>query len=206
MPNLIGLNVTTPYKEKVISFLDELDEEAKKIGAVNCILISRKDGNLKLKGFNTDLFGFRQSIKPFLESQHERALILGSGGAAKAVKYTLEKIGVPCWIVSRKNNRTPGENFFQYEELNENILRQFKLIVNASPVGTFPNSEEFPQLPYDGIEAGHLLYDLVYNPSETVFLKKGKERNAVCMNGLSMLYHQADEAFRIWQTGINQGL
>ena len=202
---LIGLNVTIPYKVSILPYLDELDETAKIVGAVNCILINRENSHTTLKGYNTDVFGFRQSIKPFLESQHERALILGTGGAAKAVRYVLEGIGVPCWMVSRDRTRFKEEKIFSYSELNDTILNQFKLIVNASPVGTFPNSLEYPSIPYSGIGVGHLVYDLVYNPDETIFLKKAKENGAVSINGLSMLYHQADEAFRIWKnfSGFN---
>lgn len=197
-PNLKGLNVTIPYKESVIPFLDELDESAKAIGAVNCIKIGEQNAKKHLKGFNTDAFGFQQSIKPFLEPQHEKALILGTGGAAKAIEYVLNKIGVPTWNVTRykKDGIT---NQFTYDELNAAILPHFKLIVNCTPVGMSPNENDCPALPYEAIESDFLLYDLVYNPELTLFLKKGKEKGAVCINGLSMLYHQADEAWKIWR-------
>ncbi len=190
-PSLRGLSVTIPYKETVIPFLDELNETAKKIGAVNCIKIS----NGKMIGYNTDAFGFKQSIKPFLASQHERALILGTGGASKAVEYILKEIGINCFFVTR--NKT-AENQFIYEEVNENMLNAFKLIVNATPLGMFPNINACPAIPYQFITSSHLLYDLIYNPTETEFLKKGKLKGAAAVNGFSMLQHQAEEAWRIW--------
>jgi shikimate dehydrogenase len=193
-PDLRGLNVTIPYKEKVISFLDELDNTAKEVGAVNCI----KMINGKLIGYNTDVFGFRQSIKPFIETQHQRALILGTGGASKAVHYVLKQIGIDCYFVTRNKSTMNGNNCFDYNELNEYVLKAFKLIVNTTPLGMHPHEEAFPKIPYQFIEHDHLLYDLVYNPSETEFMKKGKSRGAVVLNGLSMLHQQAEEAWRIW--------
>jgi shikimate dehydrogenase len=203
-PDLKGLNVTIPYKESVIPFLDELHETAKEIGAVNCIKIiqdeSKPDGK-KLIGYNTDAFGFRQSIKPFLETQHERALILGTGGASKAVHYILKSIGIDCYFVTRQkiiDNQLVTKNEFSYEELNEYVIAAFKLIVNTTPVGTYPNVTDAPAIPYEFITPNHLLYDLVYNPPETEFLKKGKKMGAATVNGLSMLHQQAEEAWRIW--------
>ncbi len=190
-PTLKGLSVTIPYKESVIPFLNDLDVTAKKIGAVNCIKII----NEKLIGYNTDAFGFKQSIKPFLESHHQRALILGTGGASKAVGFVLKEIGISCHFVTR--NKT-GENQFTYDELNENMMNAFKLIVNASPVGMFPNVNSAPKIPYEFISSSHLLYDLVYNPAETEFLKRGKAKGAAIVNGLSMLHQQAEEAWRVW--------
>lgn len=199
-PNLCGLNITIPYKESVIPFLDELDETAKKIGAVNCIKIESgiKNQVLRLKGYNTDVFGFRQSIKPFLENHHERALILGTGGASKAVHYVLKEIGIDCYFVTRDKSNAKNEKVFQYDELNENMMNAFKLIVNTTPVGMFPNEANAPQIPYEFISSSHLLYDLVYNPAETEFLKRGKAKGALTVNGLSMLQQQAEEAWRIW--------
>lgn len=194
-PSLKGLSVTIPYKESVIPFLDELDTTAKKIGAVNCLKIT----NGKLIGYNTDAFGFRQSIKPFLESQHERALILGTGGASKAVEYILSEIGIDCYFVTRDKSKVKSQKVFQYDEVNENVLNAFKLIVNATPLGMFPNVDAAPPIPYQFITSSHLLYDLVYNPAETEFLKKGKSKGASIVNGFSMLQHQAEEAWRIWQ-------
>ncbi len=196
-PALRGLNVTIPYKQSVIPFLDELDETAKAVGAVNCIKVESR----KLIGYNTDVFGFRQSIKPFLETQHERALILGTGGASKAVAYVLKEIGIDCYFVTRNksnNQQLTTNNIFNYSELNEIVMNAFKLIVNASPVGMYPNVNDAPELPYQLITSSHLLYDLVYNPIETEFLKRGKKQNASVVNGLSMLHQQAEEAWKIW--------
>jgi shikimate dehydrogenase len=195
--SICGLSVTIPYKESVIPFLDELDETAKTIGAVNCIKIVRQNNQEpRLVGYNTDAFGFRQSIKPFLETQHERALILGTGGASKAVAFVLKKIGITCYFAGRQ--KQAGENFFLYEELNENMIKAFRLIVNTTPLGTFPDVNDSPKIPYEYIGPGHLLYDLVYNPAETKFLKRGKMQGAATVNGLSMLQQQAEEAWRIW--------
>lgn len=197
-PSLCGLNVTIPYKEVVIPFLNELDETAKAVGAVNCIKIIRKGGSIHLIGHNTDVFGFRQSIKPFLEIQHERALILGTGGASKAVAYVLKEIGIDIYFVSRNKSQKLSDKMLSYEELNENVINAFKLIINASPVGTFPNINVAPAIPYHFISPAHLLYDLVYNPPETEFLKRGKSKGASIVNGLSMLQQQAEEAWNIW--------
>jgi shikimate dehydrogenase len=199
-PQLCGLNVTIPYKQSIIPFLDELDTTAKAVGAVNCIKVIAGKGNhlSTLIGYNTDVVGFKQSIKPFLEIQHERALILGTGGAAKAVAYVLKEIGIDCFFVSRTKKTGTTENVFLYEELNEHIINAFKLIVNTTPVGMYPNVNDAPQLPYQFIQPAHLLYDLVYNPTETEFLKKGKQQGASAINGLSMLHLQAEEAWRVW--------
>ncbi|HEX8515764.1 MAG TPA: shikimate dehydrogenase [Bacteroidia bacterium] len=200
-PLLYGLNVTIPYKESVIPFLDELDETAKAVGAVNCIRITSSGsppGTPVLKGYNTDVFGFRQSIKPFLEVQHERALILGTGGAAKAVHHVLKEIGIDCYFVSRDKTRITSEKVFEYSELNEYMMSAFKLIINTTPVGMFPETNSAPGILYEHLGPGHLLYDLVYNPAETEFLKRGKAKGASAVNGLSMLRQQAEEAWRIW--------
>jgi len=198
-PEIAGLNVTIPYKESIIPLLNELDPIAKAVGAVNCIKIEH--GNNKqprLKGFNTDVFGFRQSIKPFLEKRHERALILGTGGASKAAAYVLKEIGLDCYFITRHKNQSSGPNTFLYEELNEYMLNAIKLVINTTPIGMFPNIKEAPAIPYDLLTPSHLLYDLIYNPAETEFLKRGKEKGAETINGLSMLQQQAEEAWRIW--------
>jgi shikimate dehydrogenase len=198
-PSLCGLNVTIPYKEAVIPFLNELDETAKAVGAVNCIKIQPlSTNNHQLIGYNTDVYGFRQSIKPFLETQHERALILGTGGASKAVHYVLKEIGIDCYFVTRHKTQDAGSKTFSYSELNENVFKAFKLIVNTSPVGMYPNVDDAPEIPYQFITSSHLLYDLVYNPLETEFLKRGKKHGASTVNGLSMLHQQAEAAWRIW--------
>ncbi|MBA3704584.1 MAG: shikimate dehydrogenase [Bacteroidetes bacterium] len=207
--SLCGLNVTIPYKESVIQFLDELDETAKAVGAVNCIKVESRKSEIgsadntqlpkpKLIGYNTDVFGFRQSIKPFLETQHERALILGTGGASKAVAYVLKEIGIDCYFVRRKKTEDRIQKTFLYSELNENVIKAFKLIVNTTPVGMYPNVNDAPEIPYNFITSSHLLYDLVYNPIETEFLKRGKQQGASTVNGLSMLHQQAEEAWKIW--------
>ncbi len=206
-PDLAGLSVTIPYKEKVIPFLSDLDETAKAIGAVNCIRIIRTPAasgrsstahsEPRLIGYNTDAYGFSQSIKPFLESRHQRALILGAGGAAKAVEHALRKLGVDTLTVVRKPAPTkPGQ--LLYSEVNKNVLSSHLLIVNTTPLGTFPDVDDAPAIPYEFLGPDHLLYDLVYNPPETLFLKSGKARGAQTLNGLKMLELQADRAFEIF--------
>jgi shikimate dehydrogenase len=192
-PNLVGLNVTIPYKEQVIPYLTDLDVTAKETGAVNCIKISSPTERI---GFNTDAFGFQQSIKPFLEPQHDKALILGTGGAAKAVAFVLRTIGVECWFVSR--NQSGKENRFTYDQVTNAMMDHFKLIVNTTPMGMFPDIHSCPPIPFQTIGPQHLLYDLIYNPEETEFIKRAKQQGAVAVNGLSMLYHQADKAWEIW--------
>lgn len=190
-PQLKGINVTIPYKEAVIPYLDEIDVEAKEIGAVNTIDIRKG----VLKGYNTDVIGFRNSIKPFLENTHRRALILGNGGASKAVAYVLNQLGLDVLYVSR-NPKTAQQ--ISYGDINEYVIKHHLLIVNTTPVGTFPNIEEMPLLPYHLLTEQHFLYDLIYNPSETQFLKKGKEKGTICINGEQMLKIQAEEAWKIW--------
>lgn len=197
-PDLKGLNVTIPYKETVIPFLDELDETAKAVGAVNAIKILKKDNNKPLlKGYNTDIYGFKQSIKPFLEINHEKALILGTGGASKAVAWVLNQMGITCNFVSR-NPHKPNE--LNYTDLNEWIINSHLLIINTTPLGTYPNIGEFPPIPYEFLSENHFLYDLTYNPAETTFLKKGKKYGAQGINGQSMLELQAEKAWGIWNS------
>jgi len=191
---LHGLNVTIPYKEQVIPFLNELDENAAAIGAVNVIKFTRHKDKLTLKGFNTDAIGFEVSLRPFLKPHHTKALILGTGGASKAIKYVLEKLGIEPKYVSR----TPAEGRFSYSDLNKQLLEEFTLIVNASPLGTFPNINDCPDIPYQFLNEKHLLFDVVYNPNETLFLKKGREKGAVGLNGEQMLVEQALAAWEIW--------
>jgi len=193
-PNLFGLNVTIPYKEKLIPFLDELDETAVKIGAVNVIKFIRTGDKLKLKGYNSDAIGFENSIKPFLKPLHSKALILGTGGASKAIDYTLQKLGIETTFVSR----TAKIGMLNYSQVNEKILSENLIIVNASPVGTFPHSDECPEIPYHFLTDKHLLFDVVYNPAETLFLKKGKEHGSQGINGEGMLIGQAMAAWAIW--------
>ena len=186
-----GLNVTIPFKEAIIPYLDELDEVAKEIGAVNTIVF--KDG--KLKGYNTDAFGFHQSIKPFFKPQHERALILGTGGASKAVEYVLKQYGVDVMFASRNDSK---DNVLNWDDINENVVKHHLLIVNCTPLGMFPNVDSKPDIPYSALTEGHLLVDLVYNPNETLFLKLGKEKGAKVLNGLTMLKQQAEKSWELW--------
>ena len=190
--NLIGLNVTIPYKEKIIPFLDELDETAANIGAVNTIKFS----NGKKIGYNSDAYGFEMSLKPLLKQHHTKALILGTGGASKAVEYVLKKLGIAFQYVSRTKN----DKAISYEELNESIIQHSKLIINTTPIGMYPNIDTAPDIPYNVITDKHLLYDLIYNPEETLFLKKGKEKGAQTKNGLEMLYLQAERSWEIWNS------
>ncbi|ADY53574.1 shikimate dehydrogenase [Pseudopedobacter saltans DSM 12145] len=194
-PLLCGINVTIPHKIEVMGFLDEIDEAAAAIGAVNCIKITRTADNKKnLKGYNTDAYGFESSIKPFLEPHHKKALILGNGGAAKAVKYVLGKLGIEYKFVSRN----PKEGMLSYADLTKEILEDYHIIINSSPVGTYPNVTEKPELPYEFISDKHLFYDLIYNPAETVFLAKGREKGAKTKNGYEMLELQAEKSWEIW--------
>ncbi len=189
-----GFNVTIPYKTAVIPFLDEISEEAKQIGAVNTVQIE----NGKLKGYNTDAFGFQQSIKPFLNNRHERALILGTGGASKAVAYVLKQIGLNVIFASRDPK---GENEFPYEAINEHMVNACKMIVNCTPVGTFPNVDEKPDFPTEYLTAEHFVADLIYNPEQTKLLKEAASKGAITMNGHSMLKEQALKAWEIWNSG-----
>jgi shikimate dehydrogenase len=195
-PDLCGLNVTIPYKEKIIGFLDELDDTAQKIGAVNVIKFIRTGSKLTLRGYNSDVIGFEKSLTLLLEPQHSKALILGTGGASKAVKYVLDQLGIFSVYVSRN----PSENMLSYQQIDKNIISDFKLIINASPVGTFPNVHQCPDITYQFLDSSHVLYDLVYNPAETLFMKKGKERGATVCNGEAMLIGQAEAAWEIWNS------
>ncbi|SEB75774.1 shikimate dehydrogenase [Tenacibaculum sp. MAR_2009_124] len=188
---LKGMNVTIPYKLEIFDFLDKVDPQAKKIGAVNTIRIEK---NGRLIGFNTDVFGFQKSLEPLLKKHHKHALILGTGGASKAVAYALEILKIEFSFVSRNKNG----DFLTYDELNTELLSKYFLIVNCTPLGTHPNIERAPKIPYSCINEKHLLYDLIYNPSETTFLKKGKEQGAAIKNGLEMLELQAEKAWEIW--------
>lgn len=189
--NYKGFNVTIPYKESVIPFLDELSPEAKVIGAVNTIAFR----NGRSIGYNTDAFGFKQSIKPFLTNLHEKALILGTGGASKAVAFVLKNIGIDVLYVSR-NPSKPNE--FSYNDINENMLRACKLIVQTTPVGTFPSITDCPVFPFQHLTSEHLVVDLIYNPSETLFLHQAKQAGATILNGESMLKEQALKSWEIW--------
>lgn len=189
---LKGLNVTIPYKEQVMPYLDKINKKAKAIGAVNTIKVTKKG---KLVGYNTDCYGFINSLKPYLKKHHKKALILGTGGASKAVMYSLKKRGIKCHYVSR----TAGKKVkFTYQDLNNDIVSKYKLIVNCTPLGTYPNIDECPNIPYDGITKEHILFDLIYNPEESKFLKLGKQNGAKTINGLHMLKLQAEKSWSIW--------
>ena len=192
-----GLNVTIPYKIEIIPFLNKLNEEAEKVGAVNTIKIEKKNDDLILTGFNTDVYGFEKSIKPFLKNIHNKALILGNGGAARAVKYVCEKMGIDFLIVSR-NPSAP--NAINYSQLNEYIFKSFLFIVNTTPLGMFPHPETYPPIPFEFITSDHLMMDLVYNPEDTEFMKKGKAKGATVLNGKNMLHLQAEKSWEIWNT------
>jgi shikimate dehydrogenase len=189
---LRGLNVTVPYKRAVMAFMDALSPEAEAVGAVNCIDIR----NGRMTGHNTDVFGFTQSIKPFLDNTHGRALILGTGGAAQAVAYALKQFSIDVWFVSRQ--RTGAENTLVYEEVNDRVMQAFRLVVNATPVGMYPHIENCPPLPYELFSAEHLAYDLIYNPAKTLFLSRAEAHGATVVNGLSMLHWQAERSWQIW--------
>lgn len=195
-PNLCGLNVTIPYKEQVIPYLDELDKDTAKIGAVNVIKIIRPGkGRIKLVGYNSDIIGFTQSIEPLLQPQHTKALILGTGGASKAVYHGLANLGIRSTFVSRTKK---SDNILTYNELTPEIMQGHTVIVNTTPLGMYPKVDFCPDIPYDQLTPNHLLYDLLYNPSETLFMKKGMERGATVKNGLEMLLLQAFAAWEIW--------
>ncbi len=192
--DLKGLNVTIPYKEKVFQYLDEIDEVAKEIGAVNTIKIL---DDFRLKGYNTDVYGFKQSLQPLLQEYHKNALILGTGGASKAVAYALEQLDINFQFVSRDPKK---ENTISYDDISAKIMKNHHIIINCTPLGTFPNIDDFPKIPYKFITKDHLLFDLIYNPIETFFLKKGIEKKASTKNGLQMLELQAEKAWEIWNS------
>lgn len=189
-PELCGLNVTIPYKEQVLSYLQEENELVKAIRACNCIDI--RDG--KLKGYNTDVLGFERSLKQLMQPHHKKALILGTGGVSKAVQFILEKMGLAYRYVSRK----PGVHSFSYEQLTPAILAEYTLVVNTTPLGMYPNITEAPPIPYEALSPQHYLFDMVYNPEKTLFMKMGEERGALIKNGYDMLEIQADESWAIW--------
>lgn len=192
--NLNGLNVTIPYKELVIPYLDELDDAAREVGAVNVIKIIRDKDSIKLKGFNSDIIGFTDSISPLLKPYHTSALILGTGGAAKAAAYSLKKLGMTVQFVSRHKTATT----LVYEELTKQHFKESKVIVNTTPLGMYPNIDSCPDIPYRFLSDQHLCYDLIYNPDETLFMKEAKKFGAVTKNGLEMLLLQAFASYDIW--------
>jgi shikimate dehydrogenase len=189
-PDLVGLNVTIPYKSAIIQFLDEKHELVERSGACNCIRISKG----KLKGFNTDIAGFMASVRPFLESHHTKALVLGTGGAAKAVKQGLKELNIAFRTVSRDASK--GD--LVYADIDESLMKEFPVVINTTPLGMHPHEETFPDLPYHFINSKHLFFDLVYNPLKTQFLIKAEDRGATIVNGYQMLVVQAEENWRIW--------
>lgn len=194
--NLRGLNVTIPYKESVLKYLQEIDDDAARVGAVNCITIQKK----VLKGYNTDIIGFKQSLIPVLQPYHKHALILGTGGGARAVAFVLDRLGIPYVHVSR--SKTNG--MWSYDELTPEIIAQRNLIINTTPLGMYPNLETYPPIPYYALTHHHLLFDLIYNPLETKFLDLGKQNGAVTKNGYEMLHIQAEASWEIWNRANNQ--
>ncbi|MCP9753321.1 shikimate dehydrogenase [Ferruginibacter sp. HRS2-29] len=194
-PELKGLAVTIPYKKSVIPFLDELNDAAERIGAVNCIKFS----NGKLKGYNTDVTGFERSFVPLLQPHHNKALVLGTGGSSNAVKYTLDQLHIPFKVVSR----SPGAEELSYYDIDESLLAEYTVIINCTPVGMTPDTDAAPDLPYKFIHSKHYCYDLIYTPAETKFLRLAKANGATIMNGYDMLLIQAEENWRVWQS---QGL
>ena len=199
-PELRGLNVTIPYKQQVMQYLDDISEEAKAIGAVNVVKCQLSTVNCQphLTGYNSDVIGFVESIKPLLQPHHKKALILGTGGASKAIRYGLEKkLGLETLFVSR----SAREGMITYEEVTAEVLKEYEVIVNCSPVGMFPHVDECPALPYEAMNENNLLYDLVYNPLETLFMKKGAAQGATVKNGLEMLHLQAIASWEFWEFG-----
>ncbi|HAX96085.1 MAG TPA: shikimate dehydrogenase [Prolixibacteraceae bacterium] len=198
-PDLVGLNVTIPYKTAIIPFLDELDEVAVNIGAVNTVVIHRSSGGKpNLKGFNTDEYGFRTSLLPLLKSHHQKALVLGTGGASRAVVHALDKLGITSTLVSRSVS-----NGLIYAGITEEIMQEHTILINTTPLGTYPDSSSKPDVPYQWITDRHLLYDLVYNPPITSFLQEGLDHQAQVKNGYEMLVLQALRAYDIWNSTGN---
>lgn len=193
-PTLRGFNVTIPYKQQVFSYLNELDDAARAIGAVNVVKVIHHDGEVYLKGYNTDHIGFADSIRPFIQPHHTHALILGTGGASKAVCYALRQMGLDTRFVSR----TAREGVITYDELTPELMAQHTVIVNTTPLGMHPNVDECPPLNYSQISKRYLLYDVIYNPEETLFLRRGAEQGATICNGMEMLIGQAKAAWHIW--------
>lgn len=193
-PELTGLNVTVPYKEKIIPYLDALSKTARIIRAVNTICFCRKEGRLALIGHNTDVKGFSTSLNEHLKGHHSSALVLGSGGSSKAVTHVLEELGIGFQMVSRH----PGDGRISYEELRKGLLKQHPLIINTTPLGMYPNEDACPDIPYEDLTPDHLLFDLIYNPEKSLFLTRGEERGAAIVNGYDMLVYQAEGSWEIW--------
>ena len=193
-PELKGLNVTIPYKEKVISYLDSISPEARAIGAVNVIRVTHKGDKTVLRGFNSDVLGFTKSIEPMLEKIHKKALILGTGGASKAINYGLKSLGLETLFVSR----TERSDNITYDKITPELIKEYNVIVNCTPLGMYPHVDECPALPYEAMDSHTILYDLIYNPDQTLFMKKGAAQGAQVKNGLEMLLLQAFASWEYW--------
>jgi len=193
-PGLVGLNVTVPYKQKIIPYLDALDKTARSIGAVNTIFFCRKGSQVGLLGYNTDVNGFERSLLEHLQPHHQKALVLGTGGSSKAVEFVLKKLEINYRMVSRSR----GEGLLAYEQLDSSILESHTLIINTTPLGMFPRVDACPAIPYEALTSRHLLFDLVYNPELTRFLSLGREQGAAIANGARMLVYQAEASWEIW--------
>ncbi|SMD04655.1 shikimate dehydrogenase family protein [Pedobacter nyackensis] len=194
--DLCGINVTIPYKVQVLPFLDEMDEASTAIGAVNCISITRNSAGQWLKGYNTDAYGFEESLKPLLEPHHHKALVFGDGGAAKAVKYVLNKLNIAFLVVTRK----PSESSILYADVDEKLLQEYTVLINTTPLGMSPNVDTYPEIPYACLTTQHIAYDLVYNPEEPIFLREVREKGGKTKNGLEMLHLQAIRSWEIWNS------
>jgi shikimate dehydrogenase len=195
--NLKGFNITIPFKQKVIDFLDFRSKEVEEIGACNCVKVVVNNNKKELHGFNTDSFGFMNSIKPFLNNTHHKALIFGTGGASKAVAYVLKKLGIEYFFISRKVESSK-KNVFTYESVNKYMLENCKLIINTTPIGMYGFEQQNLPISYDGIGTEHLVVDLIYNPTETPFLKNALNQGAKILNGMDMLKLQAEKSWEIW--------
>ena len=199
-PELKGLNVTIPYKEKVISYLDSISPEARAIGAVNVIKVNHKGNKTELKGYNSDVIGFTQSIEPLLERYHKKALVLGTGGASKAIIFSLKSLCIETLTVSRYERH----GCVRYEDITPEMIKEYNVIVNCTPCGMYPQTDDCPNLPYEAMDSHTLLYDLIYNPDETLFLKKGKAQGATVKNGLEMLLLQAFASWNFWNSDADK--
>jgi shikimate dehydrogenase len=193
-----GLNCTIPYKQELMQFLDEIDEGAAAVGAVNTIKVIRQENKTILKGYNTDVIGFRKALEPLLTAEHKKALILGTGGASKAIKFVLEKLGIS--YISASIEDELNENEIRYEDITGDVIKEYTVLINATPLGTHPKVNDCPSLPYCSLTENHILFDLVYNPEVTKFMKKGLKKGAKVKNGLEMLHGQAEGAWDIWNS------
>lgn len=201
-PQLRGLNVTIPYKQAIMAYLDELDPLAERIGAVNVVRVERRaDGGVRLTGHNSDIVGFRQSIRPLLGPTHRRALVLGTGGASKAVRVALEEMGLGCTYVSRRRQETACGPALTYSELTPEVMAAHTVVVNCTPLGMYPNVDDCPAIPYEALTPQHVCYDVIYNPDPTLFMRRAAERGATVKGGREMLEGQAIESYRLWTEG-----